>query len=107
MSKAAIAENTAAVFVIVMRCRRAATYPCRRMPNLSCRQARSRVTSTLTGGLGLALSAADTDLKPRNGAITPPKPNSDAVSSGASPDAGPTSSADHVLSIKAVIARLC
>jgi len=60
------------------------------------------VTSTLTSGLGIALSAADTDLKPANGAITPPKPCSGAVSSGASLDAGPTCSADHVLSVKAV-----
>src|SRR6187455_1124648 len=42
------------------------------------------VTASLTSGLGIALSTAETAAKPGNSAITPPKPYSDAVLSDAS-----------------------
>src|SRR4029079_11031546 len=42
------------------------------------------VTASLTSGLGIALSAAETAAKPGNSAITPPNPYSDAVLSDAS-----------------------
>src|SRR6476659_866795 len=42
------------------------------------------VTASLTSGLGIALSAAETAAKPGNNAITPPNPYSDAVLSDAS-----------------------
>ena len=37
------------------------------------------VTASLTSGLGIALSAAETAAKPGNSAITPPNPYSEAV----------------------------
>src|SRR4029079_9441521 len=42
------------------------------------------VTASLTSGLGIALSAAETAAKPGSRAITPPNPYSDAVLSAAS-----------------------